>query len=228
MKRNRFGANSVESERHPSVLYSLGEIMGALGKTEPLPGYSVVDLAEVEKVALQLEAQEERERDRIERGGEILRSMHARQKRIPRFNAKVDRSGGPDACWPWTGARSKYGYGAYGCDKKTYTAHRVAWALSTGEDPGSLDVCHHCDNPPCCNPRHLFLGTAKDNAQDAASKGRLVGLKGENGPSAKLTEAQVREIRASKETHQQIADRFGVSRINVRMIRSRKTWKHLE
>jgi hypothetical protein len=82
--------------------------------------------------------------------------------------------GAPDECWNWTGAKLKSGgYGAFRLDGLTLRAPRVAWALTHGgESPGQLFVCHRCDNPPCCNPRHLFLGTAKDNTDDKDRKGR--------------------------------------------------------
>jgi hypothetical protein len=83
-----------------------------------------------------------------------------------------------NGCWEWTALRSKLGYGRVclwlGSKKHKYTsAHRVAWQLKNGEIPDGLFVCHSCDNPPCMNPSHLFLGTPKDNAQDSVRKGRL-------------------------------------------------------
>jgi hypothetical protein len=89
-----------------------------------------------------------------------------------RFWSKVDRSGGPDACWPWMAYRNRDGYGSFRVDDHTESAHRVAWVEENGPVPEGMDVLHHCDNPPCCNPRHLFLGTAADNARDSVAKGR--------------------------------------------------------
>lgn len=86
-----------------------------------------------------------------------------------RFFSKVDRSG---ACWLWTGARTTAGYGSFRTAGKAWLAHRLAWFLLHGENPGKLFVCHRCDNPPCINPLHLFLGTAKDNAADMSTKQR--------------------------------------------------------
>jgi hypothetical protein len=80
------------------------------------------------------------------------------------------RVGSPEECWPWTGAKHKQGYGLYGAGPKR--AHRVAWTLVHGEIPPGLQVLHRCDNPPCVNPGHLLLGTALDNQQDKAAKGR--------------------------------------------------------
>jgi hypothetical protein len=88
-----------------------------------------------------------------------------------RFWSKVDRSGGPDACWPWTGRCYAAGYGQVGFKGRTTSAHRVALELSRGRPPKHL-ACHTCDNPPCCNPRHLYDGTASQNAADAYARGR--------------------------------------------------------
>ena len=92
---------------------------------------------------------------------------------IERFWAKVDRSGGPDACWPWTAGRYRAGYGHFRINGKMERAHRVAWVLLRGPIPEGQDVLHTCDSPPCCNAeRHHFLGTDLDNAADRVAKGR--------------------------------------------------------
>ena len=91
-----------------------------------------------------------------------------------RFWAKVDKRG-DDECWMWTSTCNWRGYGRFWIGYDRFAAHRIAWGLHYGEPPpADLDVCHHCDNPGCVNPHHLFLGTARDNMQDASRKGRLI------------------------------------------------------
>lgn len=92
---------------------------------------------------------------------------------MDRFNEKVDRSGGPDACWPWTKARNEAGYGVIRVGGRNRRAHRVA--VFGEDDPGpDVKVRHSCDNPPCCNPAHLLPGTAAQNVADMDERGRRV------------------------------------------------------
>jgi hypothetical protein len=88
------------------------------------------------------------------------------------FWSRVKR-GEPDECWPWLGAKNKDGYGYFKRQQKLFAAHREAFTITTGEDITGKHVCHTCDNPPCCNPAHLFSGTKTDNMRDAAKKKRL-------------------------------------------------------
>lgn len=83
---------------------------------------------------------------------------------------------GAEECWEWHAGRNRYGYGNFKCKGKTISAHRLAWSLTHGEIPPGLCVCHKCDNPPCCNPAHLFLETSKGNTRDSVSKGRIGGV----------------------------------------------------
>lgn len=101
---------------------------------------------------------------------------------VTRFWSKVDRSAGPDACWPWRGGRKRAGYGNFfirrdppGQHGRTLfmNAHKFACVLAHGPIADGLMVRHHCDNPPCCNPAHLIAGTPKENVQDAVVRGRL-------------------------------------------------------
>jgi len=103
-----------------------------------------------------------------------LSSRHHGVTLSDRLWARVVR-GAPDACWEWQGATDKDGYGRIGRGGRgapNNPAHRVAFEISRGPIPYGLLVCHHCDNPPCCNPAHLFLGTHQDNQADKVAKGR--------------------------------------------------------
>lgn len=148
--------------------------------------------------------------------------------RLSRFIAV----GAPDECWPWMGRRLPNGYGelsASGKGGKHLRAHRVAWELKHGPIPEGLCVLHKCDNRPCCNPAHLFLGTRTDNSDDKVKKGRQA--RGQRVGSAKLSAVQVSEIRAAAAGGERvgaIARRYGVCHQNVSMIVRRKRWREEE
>lgn len=91
---------------------------------------------------------------------------------IEQLWSKVDQSGGPDACWPWTGRVDRCGYGQLWAVGRRWQAHRLAYQVNTGAAPGAMCVCHSCDSPPCCNPAHLWIGTHADNVVDRSRKGR--------------------------------------------------------
>jgi len=153
-------------------------------------------------------------------------------ERMRRFEAKVDRSGGGDACHIWTGARvnGRYGYFAVGRrttrGPKMQYAHRVAYEIENGSIPDGLFVLHRCDNPGCVNPRHLFIGSQRDNMQDAKEKGRLslpprnLHLRGERHPLSKLTAAEISEIRAASGPQRELAARFHISQAQVSRIKN--------
>lgn len=101
---------------------------------------------------------------------------------IRRFWTKVDRSAGPDACWPWLGNKRPTGYGSFfvkrippgSKGKAIYVnPHRLAYELTYAPIASGLHACHKCDNPSCCNPNHIFPGTPRENMQDAVAKGRV-------------------------------------------------------
>lgn len=146
-----------------------------------------------------------------------------------RFWAKVERRG-PDECWPWTGATSG-GYGRIsiaGRGSPMAVASRVAWELTYGPLAKDQHVCHRCDNPPCVNPAHLFLGNPASNAADKVGKERQV--RGVQFPQAKFTENDVREVRARRATgatFRALAEEYGVSYATVWNVINRQTWKHI-
>jgi hypothetical protein len=142
-----------------------------------------------------------------------------------RLSGRIDTSGGGNSCWPWVGARNRFGYGTLGIGGgKTSLAHREVWRLIIGAIPPGMCVCHSCDNPACCRPSHLFLGTPLDNARDKELKGRGNQPKGERHGRAKLTVEQVREIRASADSQPKAAARYGVSHVLIGKIRRGELW----
>ena len=137
-----------------------------------------------------------------------------------------------DSCIEWTGARDSKGYGNKNIAGKYFKTHRLAYAWVNGPIPDGMWVLHKCDNPPCCNPDHLFLGTHKDNMRDMKEKGRAKGLVGTENHKATLTEAQVLEIRFDNHGRKygrirRLSEKHGVSRAVVDRIRRNETWKHL-
>lgn len=151
-----------------------------------------------------------------------------------RFWNSMDRSGGPDSCWMWTGTNFNTGYGKFRTYGKIHLAHRAAWIIAHGPIPhdGSYHgscVCHRCDVHGCCNPSHLFLGTQGDNMRDRTTKGRVA--HGENHYMAKLTTAQVIEIRslyaAGGTSHRRLAKLFGLGEDSIGRIIKGSVWKHL-
>lgn len=147
-----------------------------------------------------------------------------------RFWSKV-AIGQPDECWLWTANAHKRGYGAFVLRKyHPFPASRVAYALAVGPLADGEVACHHCDNPPCCNPGHLFKGTQSDNGMDCVEKGRKNSAKGEAHANARLDEAAVARIRATPMTFgvkAALAREYGVSHTAIRCVLSGKTWRHV-
>lgn len=170
-------------------------------------------------------------------------TMHHRIVAVPlfdRFWAKVGWVDDPTECWRWRGSTIKQGYGTIPAEPprtKNLRAHRLMWFYARGQIPDGFDVLHHCDNPPCVNPNHLFIGTDADNSRDAWSKGRniiqtdpsRVRRRGEAHKLAKLTDKAVLQIRAlhGKIPSKELAARFGVSPQLISMVASNKVWRHV-
>lgn len=158
------------------------------------------------------------------------------------FWAKI-AVGEPEACWEWQPkSRDQDGYGVFKFEGRQWRTHRLAYTLAVAPIPDDLHVLHRCDNPPCGNPAHLFLGTAKDNNADRDQKGRhrvqsgdahwtrrIPGaLAGENSPSTKLTSAQVRDMRsryAAGATKFELGEMFGIAPETARKIVQGQRWR---
>jgi hypothetical protein len=146
-----------------------------------------------------------------------------------RFWSKVDKSGD---CWEWTGALDKLGYGDFRQGQKHIKSHRVSWELANGKIPEGICVLHKCDNPPCINPSHLFLGTHADNMQDCTNKGRRSNppvRMGAGNNKAKLDNQKVLEIRevAGTMSNRAIAAKFNVDPSVIGDVIARRTWRHV-
>lgn len=129
-------------------------------------------------------------------------------------------------CHEWRGATMSNGYGVVGrSDGSNVGAHRASFEVHIGPIPPRMLACHRCDNPPCINPAHLFLGSHKNNSQDMVIKGR------HGRSSARLSDSQASEVRAlhalGNVTHLQLAEKFGISRSKITNIVNRKSYRHV-
>jgi len=136
-------------------------------------------------------------------------------------------------CWEYTGRHNAAGYGMIAVRGREFRAHRLAallYGIMVREDSG-IHICHHCDNPPCFNPAHLFAGDPAANMRDKMSKGRARIPRGEANARAKLTAAEVTEMRALYAaggiTQKALGQRFGVSKPTVQSIMHRRSWAHV-
>jgi len=146
---------------------------------------------------------------------------------MDRFLEKVEPEP-MSGCWLWLGARQPFGYGVLNISRRgrVETAHRLAWGLFRGTIPDAMHVLHRCDNPPCCNPAHLFLGGPRDNRADMVAKGRDRGR-----GKKKLTPEMVGAIRARAAaggvTQTQLSEEYGITRRHVYGVIHREMWAHI-
>ena len=145
-----------------------------------------------------------------------------------RFYNKYQENGG---CWIWTGSLNVWGYGVIRVNRKNMLAHRISWIIHEGDIPEDLLICHTCDNPACVNPKHLWLGSNKDNMTDMYLKNRSNQPKGEKHALCKLNDKKVFKIRSLYKPRiypaNRIAKEFNVSEVCVYNIIYKRTWKHL-
>ena len=153
-----------------------------------------------------------------------------------RFWEKVDKENSEKyydgtRCWEWKGAVDGGGYGALMITHSPYTrekSHRFSWLIHNGQISNDMWVLHHCDNPPCVNPSHLFLGTNTDNMRDKMNKGRNVNMRGKLNGMCKLSENDVREI---VELHNQgisyrkLSNQFGIGNTQIARIIHKESWR---
>ena len=156
--------------------------------------------------------------------------MYTTEEAIANFWSKVQRT---DKCWLWLGHKTDRGYGDCYFKGKLWKAHRLAWVLSGRTIPEGKKVLHHCDNPPCVNPRYLWTGTQQDNMDDCRERGRIrlhqvAYIK--RDCSVKLTPTKVRQIRkqhASGITHVALAKIHRVATVTIQKVCLGITWRHV-
>lgn len=157
--------------------------------------------------------------------------MKITKERKEKFWSLVDIKNNNE-CWKWKGYRikdRKEHYGRSRCNGKFMLVHRMAWMLHNKKDiPKGMFVLHYCDNPPCCNPNHLRLGTQQDNMNDMKKRGRSPNNRGEKNPKSKLTKTQVLYIRHYDLDIKDIAKRYGVSKVQIWRIKANKTWANIK
>lgn len=160
-----------------------------------------------------------------------MNKMNLSQDIVTRFWSKVNIVHGK--CWEWTAGLTDKGYGQFFYNGIHINSHRFSWEYHYGIIPFGKIVCHHCDNPKCCNPSHLFLGTNKDNAQDMVNKGRLKSgwATGSQHCNTHLTEEDVIIIKTrlkNGDYQKDIAKDFGVAQTAISRIKLGKTWSHVQ
>lgn len=160
---------------------------------------------------------------------DILARAYRGKTTVERFWEKVSKK--DSGCWLWNGTIDVNGYGRLGIGDDYWGAHRLSWVIKNGDVPEGLFVLHKCDVRNCTNPEHLFLGTYKDNLEDAIKKGRWVAGKGSAIGTSKLKESQVEQIKTLYSTTQitqaELASQFGVKENCIGHIVAGRSWKHV-
>ena len=152
--------------------------------------------------------------------------MNYSQDMIARFWSKVNYPGNDRDCWEWLAYYNFCGYGQFFIAKgQKISAHRFSWEFYNGPITNRLNVLHKCDNPLCCNPEHLFLGTTFDNSKDMVQKGRSA--RGSLQGNSKLSETDVVDIKRrikAGESNSSIGQLYSVSPVTISGIRIGKNW----
>ena len=151
----------------------------------------------------------------------------ASQTSLDSFLRKCDLSGGPESCWIWIGYISRR-YGTISMNNRPVRSNRASWILHNGPIPDAMFVCHHCDNPLCCNPSHLFLGTVHDNNRDMKQKNRHAF--GSRTAGVILQYDEVDEIRDALKIEYRgigasLARKYNVSEATISAIKHGRNWK---
>lgn len=162
-------------------------------------------------------------------GVAYLMTKYTPQEQDRLFWKKVAITANDDLCWEWQASCVQDGYGHFTRNNKTVVAHRFAWSYPDYIIPDGIKICHSCDNPKCCNPKHLFLGSNQDNMDDMKRKGRSPNVKGEKNPRAILTFEIVSEIRQRFSTEKirkiNLAREYNISNSQIHRILSNEHWK---
>lgn len=156
----------------------------------------------------------------------FLSSRIDRDLMIKKFWALIDKT---EECWLWTKYRDRDGYGKFMFNYKGFKACKLAYILTYGPVPDGICVLHKCDNPPCCRPEHLYLGTQADNVADRVNRGRQ--LRGESHPLTVLNNKEVLDIRrqftGGRGEQTKLAAIYNVSLAMINRIIRRRTWTHI-
>jgi len=156
--------------------------------------------------------------------------MKPKKNKLTDVWGRIDKKS-EDECWEWVGGKDTYGYGIIMIDQVSWRSHRVVYTLTYNTIPDKLCVLHSCDNPACCNPKHLWLGTKQDNSIDMVKKGRHCDVRGIKHGRCKLLERDVLEIRrlysSGNYSKTELSKKYNVGRTQITRIINNESWKHI-